>query len=323
MAAVIQPVADQRVFRTVADPVTQTTSPSFRLPIELRIEIVNYLSRPKDIKALCLTSKEICEIATPRLYHKVDLIVPGDHYDTLWTKQENKLLGKISSLLSAPSNLRFIRILNTGPFSKRTTVAMDALLPHLRLNALIKFNFSTSSKDLLPTGRQLQFLWYRQRKLQNLQLCTEHIPFLMEFLKAAQQPVSCLTKFVTSLKLANQAWELGEETDTMLLPFTFVDMSRLQCLSLTGPIPLKVVAGLNRLFANRSFVNLTELHINQATCETSLELRNLPYLGGLSFGGAWGRYRYDIEDMPISLQAKFPLRNFTLVWCQSCIPHHA
>lgn len=319
MAAFVQPAADQATSHTVPDQVTQTNSPFFRLPIELRSEVVRHLSRPSDIKALCLTSKEICDIATPCLYHRVDLMVKCEQ--NLSQEQEDMLMARVNSLLSAPANLRFIRILNTGQFGLRTTDAIDALILRLRRNALIEFNFSTSSADYFPTGRQLRLLWYRQKKLENLVLYIHHIPLLIDFFARTHQPPSCLTKSVTRLELRNFVSQLEEENDAMLYPFQIVDMSRLRHLTLSGPIPSQVVDGLNRLFANRSFVNLTELHVDQATFKETLKPRNLPSLNTFSFGGGGGQYRNGLNEMKPALPANFPLRKLCWIGVDPVLPN--
>ena len=49
---------------------------SFRflhLPVELQFVVVNFISRYSDLKTLCLLSKEVSDMATPRLFYKVDL----------------------------------------------------------------------------------------------------------------------------------------------------------------------------------------------------------------------------------------------------------
>lgn len=318
MAEFIQPAADQTTSHSVANPAMQTTSPFLRLPVELRSEVVNHLNHPKDLKALCLTSKEICDVATPRLYHRVDLVVKSRQ--NLSEAQENKLLSRVNSLLSAPSNLRFIRILNTGRFGLRTTDAIHALLPQLRVDALIEFNFSSSCAENFPTGRQLQLLWCRQKNLQNFHLCTFHIPFLVDFFKKTKLPINSLTKAVTKLELTYCVGELEQESAAMQFPFRTVRLSCIRYLTLNGQIPSKVVEWLNRLFANRAFANLKELHIDQATFTTTLEPRNLPYLELFSFGGGQEQYRNSINEMEPEFPLNFPLRGLRWIGVDPVYP---
>ena len=52
--------------------------PRFKyIPLEIKIKIISYLQRPGDLKALCLTSKLVREIATPFLYQTVSLKLGG------------------------------------------------------------------------------------------------------------------------------------------------------------------------------------------------------------------------------------------------------
>ena len=43
------------------------------LPVELQHMVVSYVTRPTDLKALCMTSKQLSELATPVLFSSVDL----------------------------------------------------------------------------------------------------------------------------------------------------------------------------------------------------------------------------------------------------------
>lgn len=63
------------------------------------------------------------------------------------------MLVKVISPFSARSDLRFIRILNTGRFGSPTTEAINALLPQLQENALIEFNFSVDKTNSFSTRR--------------------------------------------------------------------------------------------------------------------------------------------------------------------------
>lgn len=166
----------------------------------MRTEVVNHLSRPSHIKALCRVSKEVRDIATPRLYYRVDLTWRRGQNDP--NEQEDTLLARIRSLLSALSNLQFIRILNIGCFGPQTTKAIDALLPQLKENGLIELNFWDNPDNFFPTPEQICLLWSRQKKLQNIQLCTHHIQFLIDFFKQTQEPRNCLPKSFTRLGLA-------------------------------------------------------------------------------------------------------------------------
>lgn len=280
------------------------------LPVEIRCEVVDHLSGPSDIKALCLVSKEICNIATPRLYNRVDLYPKSDPNDL--EEEEAKMLARVISLLSATSNLRFIRILNTGRFGESTTEAIDALLPQLQENALTDFNFSDDKTNMFPTRRQLRLLWSRQKNLQNMQLTTDHFPYPIDPFNETQEFPIYLPKSVTRLGLTNNYWQFSPYGDAMLDPLMFTDMFRLRCLTLNGPLTSKVVHRLNLLFASRSLFNLTELHLEQAIFQETLELSNLASLDLLSFGGGRRSQNYNVKSKELVVPADLPLRK--LVW---------
>lgn len=286
------------------------------LPVEIQIEVMNHISRPSHIKVLCLVSKEISDIATPRLYNRVDLTWRGSGRNNS-KEQEDTLLTKISSLLSAPSNLQFIRILNIGCFGPQTTKAIDALLPQLKENGLIKFSFWDNPDNFFPTPEQICLLQSRQKNLQNIQLCTHHIQSLVDFFGQTQEHRNRLPKSFTGLGLAN-FHELT--SDVLLLPLNIVDVSCLHTLTLSGAIPSNVVNQLNRLFASGSFFRLKILHVEAAIFQETLELSNLPSLNHLSFGLRRGSYPYMFENKGLVVPPDFPLR--ILVWAGLNPLHH-
>ena len=284
-----------------------TTFRFLDLPFEIRIEVVNHVSRPSDIKALCRVSKEIRDIATPHLYNRVDLAWKRLHRYEFYERFEPEatLLARISSLLSAPSNLRFIRILTIDLLDPETTEAIDALLPQLQENGLIEFDSVPRSK--FPTSKQIRLLWSRQKNLQNIQLCTHHISVLIYFCKQTQEPPNCLPKSITRLELSNIR---DLNSDVLLLPLDIIDTSRLRSFTLSGAISSKIVYQLNGLFASRSFFRLTDLHVEQAVFEEALELSNLPSLNLLSFGPRESSYQF--KNKGLVVPEDFPLRK--LVW---------
>lgn len=53
---------------------------SFQLPVKPVLTTSAQITRPEDLKSLCLTSKQLRDIATPPLYRKILLFV-GGHKD--------------------------------------------------------------------------------------------------------------------------------------------------------------------------------------------------------------------------------------------------
>ena len=88
-------------------------------------------------------------------------------------------------------------------------------IPHLRQNALIQFNFSTSREGDFPTGRQLQLLLTLSEKV--YRTFNPTLTNMMDLFKDAQNPLTSLTKSVTSLKPIKNKRYFAEEADQMLL----------------------------------------------------------------------------------------------------------
>ena len=120
-----------------------------RLPVELQAGTVEYLSNYSDLRALCLVSKHVSNIATPCLYSKIDLKKEEDQEDRL-------IVQRIKSLLIRPANLRFVRILKTPPFGQEPTQHMGRVLSLLRKDFMIEFSFFTESTWCFPTPIQMQ-----------------------------------------------------------------------------------------------------------------------------------------------------------------------
>lgn len=131
----------------------------------------------------------------------------------------------------------------------------------------------------------------------------------MDFFKTTQEPPNHLLKSVNRLRLANF---YNFYSDMLLLPLNVVDTSRLRSLTLSGAISSEILSQLNWLFASRSFSRLTDLQVELAVFEKTLELSNLPSLGFLSFGLKNGPYQYSMESEGSFVPAGFPLRK--LVW---------
>lgn len=138
-----------------------------KLPIEVQVEVVNNISLYSDLKALCLVSEELCNLATPRIYHKVDLKIESIRNQSQFPDEEEDrcMLSRIRSLLLQPENLAFVRVLKTGWFGQESTTLMDELLPLLPESSLLKFSYSTNSESRFPTPLQIKFFWGRQKRL--------------------------------------------------------------------------------------------------------------------------------------------------------------
>ena len=71
------------------------------LPLELQTVVVNYLRNYSNLKALCLASKHISDVATPRLYYELNLRNGGNGHIS-------RMRQRINSLRIQLTNLRFV-----------------------------------------------------------------------------------------------------------------------------------------------------------------------------------------------------------------------
>lgn len=233
----------------------EITFPVLLLPTELQARIIRFVGQYSDLLALCLVSKHVSDIATPRLYFEVDLT----------SINPNRTIEKrISILLSKPANLRYVRRLTMPMLKPEATLLMDRFLRLLRIDSLTDISFSSDSVEKFPTPRQLTILWYRQKNIKNLELNSHMIPWLDRFSKKRKPGRSAILKFFSVLKITNQFHEvrLPSTLKKMLWPLQNLDMvSVLQKLTLEAySVEPPIFATLNELFASGRFVNLKELN---------------------------------------------------------------
>ena len=254
------------------------TFPFLSLPVELQTEAVNYLRNYSDLKALCLTSKHLFDIATPRLYYELDLRTDND----CWLEQ------RIRSLVLQPANLRFVRIIKMPQLGPRDALLMGGVLPLLRQDSLTRFKFSVSSANQFPTPLQMRFIWNHQKNLQNQKLSWHMILELDEILEERGPSEVALLKSFTALDISNRTCDSNKIRDKNIrdilsLPLKILDLSILQKLRIGGLFIGSVILPLlNTLFAGGSFVNLKKLTLFSVIFERALTLTNVPSLKSLA-----------------------------------------
>lgn len=272
------------------------TFPFLRLPVELQVEIVNSISLYSDLRALCLTSKNVSDVATPRLYYKVDLKV-GLYRKGVesieWKQKYDRMLRSIRYLVSAPANLRFTRVLKTGYFEPEPTFLLGRLLSLLRVDFLIKFSYYTRSIDCFPTPLQLQRLLGRQKHLQNLKLYSHMVPWLEKFLKKRGPSQGTISKSFTKLDIGSSQDFMTIDPTEMCWPLRKLDICTLRNLSLNGRyIPPSILNTLIDQFAGLFFINLTKLSLEQVIFSRTLSLTNVPSLNTLVVKYCWRFNRF-------------------------------
>lgn len=286
--------------------------PFLRLPVELQVGVVSNLSLYSDLKALCLVSKGLHSIATPRIYYKIDLRMKDDYGQFEYTNLKRKdlqMLPRIQSLLSQPANLRFVRVLKTGRFGVESTILMDHLLSLLRKDSLVKFRYSTQSRDCFPTPLQVEFLWGHQKHIQTLKLYSHMAPWLREFLNTRKPGQNTLFKPFTELCIGGSV-ECWKMTPTKLCwPLKELDLYLLRSLSLNGSTIRHNFPAVVELFASQSFVNLAKLSFIQIIFQKTLTLNNVPSLKSLVIDYC-GDLNWSL-NLPLVFPDNFQLQSLT------------
>lgn len=248
--------------------------PFLSLPVELQVEVVNNISRYSELKALRLVSKTLCHITTPRFYYTVELYTM-DRYYLPDERRDRQTLSKVHSLLVQPANLCFIKVLKTGWFGLKSTILMDEVLPLLRKDSLIKFNYFTDSKYCFPTPLQLESLCSRQKSLRELKL----YPHMVSWLKRKPSQDVLLRSF-TKVYIGRSMESSSMSPDKLCWPLKNLDLCLLKSLSLNGEHfrfsgEFLVIIDL---FAGQSFVNLADLTLRNITFGKTVRFTNIPRL---------------------------------------------
>ena len=286
--------------------------PFLRLPVELQVEVVNNLSLYSDLKAFCLISKALHNIATPRIYYKIDLRMKDDYGNFGYINRKRKdlqMLPRIQSLLSQPANLRFVRVLKTGRFGVESTILMDHLLSLLQKDSLVKFQYSAQSRDCFPTPLQVEYLWGHQKHIQTLKLYSHMAPWLKEFLNKRKPGQNALVKSFTELCIGGsvECWRMTPAR--LCWPLKKLDVSLLRSLSLNGSIIRFSFHAAVDLFAAKSFVNLAKLSFIQIFFERTLTLTNVPSLKSLVIDYC-GDFNHSF-NLPLIFPDNFQLQSLT------------
>lgn len=273
--------------------ISNMTFPFLRLPVELQVEVVNSISLYSDLKALCLTSKKVYDVATPRLYYKVDLKVGRKGIESIeWTQKYARMVRSIHYLVWSPANLRFTRVLKTGYFEPGPTFLLGRLLSLLRIDALIKFSYNTRSLDCFPTPLQLESLLGRQKHLQNLKLYSHMVPWFERFLKTREQSQGTISKAFTKLDIGSSKDYMTIAPNKFCWPLRELDLCILQNLSLNGGCIPSMLNTLVDEFAGLFFANLTKLSLEQFIFSRTLALTNVPSLKSLVVKYCWRFNRF-------------------------------
>lgn len=304
---------DHATWSTTHEATDEIAFRFLHLPTELQTGIVNNVRRYSDLKALCLVSKEISDIATPRLFYKVDL--KKEETEEATTEQINSLrtIAQINSLLAKPANLLYVRILKTSVLERGVTELMGRLLPFLRTDYLTDFSYATRSRSCFPTPKQIQFLLCRQRNIQNLKFFSHMTASVDDFMKRNKPRLRALFSSFTKLDI-NDNWtgSTANTPATMYWPLVNLDLWVLQSLHISGVrVQSFLLSCLNALFANGPFANLTKLKFSMIQFRETLTLTNMPSLTRLIFEFCKPRNHI----LPLVLADGFKLPYFSYSTC--------
>lgn len=286
-----------------------------RLPVELQSEVLSHVTRYSSLRALCLVSKEVSYIATPRLFYKVDLR-QKDWSDEQSIRQRLgylRMLTQIKSLLTKPANLLLVRVLKTSYLTPESTELVGRLLPLFRTDFLTGISFAPKSIRCFPTPQQTQLLLSRQRKIKNLKLCSHMAPSVDEFVRKNEQSRKAVLASFTRLNISDEYDGCSTNTPaTMYWPLENLDLSVLRDLHVSGlGVPSHFLARLNALFARGIFVNLSRLMFEWVVFDDTLTLTNMPSLKLLNLSYC----TYVKSDRPLVFKDDFKLRYF---WFSTC-----
>lgn len=247
--------------------------PFLSLSVELQHMVVSHITRPTDLKALCLTSKQMSALATPVLFNTVDL---RPHYRTV-----EQVLARINSLLSnEQEKLRHIRILRTNECDWWMTKALDLLLPKLMDDRLMVFEYSDLGGDLFPTKRQMEHMWTHQRNIQNLR-STYITPQLVGYLKKNHLQPRDVLRHVNNLVIREENRDVYS-SESVNWPLANLDLSLLRKLTISGWSSAQHQEKLNSMFSVHAFRNLTHMRFIDIIFNTKFDLKNCPSLNVLS-----------------------------------------
>lgn len=218
---------------TYSEKIGKMAFPFLDLLVELQDNVVNNISCYCELKALHLISKTLYDVITPHFYYKVDLCTRDmcGRYRIPNERQDQQMLSKIHSLIK-PANLCLVRVLKTGWQGYKSTILMNEVLPLLRMDSLIRFEYFTGSKFCFPTPRQLDSLYSRQKRLQRLQLHSHMVPWFAELEREHIQNV--LLESLTEGDIGDRVNSSAITPDQVYWLFRNVKFCLLKRLSLNG-----------------------------------------------------------------------------------------
>lgn len=191
------------------------------------------------------------------------------------------------------------------------SLLMDKLLPQLRKDYLKEINFVSASVDRFPMPHQMEFLWYNQKNLQNLELKLHMIPWLDKFSQNMKPSQSDILKFFSNLEITNKFSERNRPSMQKKLhwPLQNLNLSVLHQLTFSAPIfDNSIFFILNDLIVKGCFINLSKLSFwNIRTFDQTLTLTKMPSLKSLVIISC----EFEGPSLPIELKDDIRLSSLT------------
>ena len=261
--------------------------------IEVQVMIFKYITRPTDLKALCLVSKDIYALAIPALYYQVDLtprkLTHDENYNGL-DPISSEQIQRVQSLLSKKQNISYIRILITSECGSVMTDMLSEVLENLGENQLFKLyygnrgllstnRFLHHTENCFPTLEQMELIWARQGNLQTFY--SRHIPALLNVLETNTLEATAIARPIKELILIEERPNTATY-DSITWPLRNVYVPALRKLWLAGWHSQPYLPSLQNLFVANAFLHLTELCFRNVKFVTPLQLENCPLLRSLT-----------------------------------------
>lgn len=286
------------------------------LVVELQLMIVSYITRPSDLKALCLVSKRLSIIATPVLYHTVDLRKREiTLYDSPFEIRDEQL-ARLKSLILGKQNLGHTRILMISEYDWYTVNILDTLLLlKFEANCLIECHYGSNGvysaysyhaplAYKFPDPWQIEYIWSRQQSIQTFH--SAHISTMLRFMRNNPEKARKILQSVNQLILV-QEHKKRERLELVTWPLENIATFSLRKLDILGWDWAQNLRKVHDLFSSHAFTNLTHIRFEGVIFDTELELKHCPFLQELAVIRCGS---LPTDAAKLSIPTKLPIKSF-------------
>lgn len=291
------------------------TSYFLALATELQLMIVSYITRPTDLKVLCLVSKHFSIIAAPALYHTVDIRPREIQTYSQFRLQEEQLV-RLKILILNRQNLAHTRILMISEYDWYMANSLDSsLMPMLKDNCLIDFHYENTGvysaysyhgpkADMFPNTRQMEIVWRHQQKIQTFH--STHTRTMLRFIRKNPERARAILSSINQLILIQEHKE-SEKLELITWPLENLAMASLRKLAILGWDWAPHLRKMHILFSSHAFTNLTHIRFEGVIFDTELELKQCPSLRELEVIRCGS---LPPDAVKLSIPTKLPIKSF-------------